>query len=217
MSALKRLKRLINEKGYSYLFKKVLTKIFNIFFEKHKLVLQERDLSQKVNIEPPRLSSTIRVVSKDNLDFYESLKRTMLISGDYENGCIRDRLAKGDLCYIAEENNETMAHIWVSVEDQYIPEVDMIMHIKDGEGYLYNGYVLPEYRGNRLWPAIGSNILSDFQERGFAKMSTTAYTWNIPSIKASMRIGLIEKKYLILYKFLSFFRYHVEKEFSTTQ
>lgn len=104
-------------------------------------------LSSFENIETlknlPKISMDIRLSGIEDLPNLVSLM-------DKEVR-FRSRFQSGDYCFVAEDRGKVVGYMWFSIRDLYYEEqTGYLLKLDSNTVYPYDGYVSPEYRGQRI-------------------------------------------------------------------
>jgi hypothetical protein len=81
---------------------------------------------------------------------------------------VRHALEKGDKCALSEE---------------------LVLHFDPSFAYMYKGFTLPEYRGQRLHAIGMSRALREYTELGCKGMVSYVESNNFPSLRSCYRMG----------------------------
>jgi RimJ/RimL family protein N-acetyltransferase len=87
--------------------------------------------------------------------------------------------------------------------------------LKIGEAIIESSYTFERFRGNRLHPAITTDLLRSCKERGLKRMIAHVSKDNIASIKGTERAGYTQFEEVSKVKFLSYFRWEKQVNLSS--
>ena len=130
--------------------------------------------------------SDVNKMDEENYNFDENGKRY-----------IKGRIKKGDKCVLALYKNKIIGYLCVMYNEMEITQQKHISLQKD-KVYTFKGFVLKEYRGNRVQSAMYAYIVDMLKKEGKHYVISTVYTDNKPSLKTKAknraeykRIGII--------------------------
>jgi GNAT superfamily N-acetyltransferase len=84
-------------------------------------------------------------------------------------------------CYIGRIEGRLVTYGWVTFDKEDIGELGLRIRLKAGEAYTWNCFTLPAYRGQRLYPALLSHIVSELHNQGLHRIWIGTDTDNLPS------------------------------------
>ncbi len=94
---------------------------------------------------------------------------------------ILQRFATGRHCYAARVDGKLAAYGWVTFDEEAIGELGQRFRLKAGEAYIWDCATLPAYRGQLLYPALLSYIVSELRAAGLCRVWIGADTDNLVS------------------------------------
>lgn len=102
---------------------------------------------------------------------------------------VLQRLSMGRQCYIARVAGKIASYGWISFDEEGIGELGLSMHLREGEAYIWNCATLPEYRGQRLYPALLFHMLGELKSAGFQRIWIGTDADNLPSQSGVALVG----------------------------
>ena len=96
-------------------------------------------------------------------------------------GPVLQRFERGSRCYIARVDARIVAYGWISFDEEEIGELGLHMRLNKGEAYIWDCGTLPEYRGQRLYPALLGYMLCELQKAGVQRVWIGTDADNLPS------------------------------------
>jgi len=115
------------------------------------------------------------------------------------------RLSKGDLGFIAIWNGMIIGYLWVSLKrEAYIPEFERAISLKNGEAYLYDTFIFPDFRRKGLNKKLLEEMLHYLKSQNVKKANTYVLTTNKAPQKALRALGFRPVR---LVKFVKIFRF----------
>jgi hypothetical protein len=125
---------------------------------------------------------------------YVKLGRQRLLSyadkPEYElpGAFVSDALEKGDECHAILYGDDLASYGWYSLKPTLIND-ELRLHFNSSYVYMYKGFTLSSYRGQRLH-AIGMTFaLKQYRSMGFKGMVSCVETNNFDSLKSCYRMG----------------------------
>ena len=94
---------------------------------------------------------------------------------------ILQRFATGRHCYASRVDGKLAAYGWVTFDEEAIGELGLRFRLKAGEAYIWDCATLPAYRGQLLYPALLSYIVSELRAAGLCRVWIGADTDNMVS------------------------------------
>ena len=148
-----------------------------------RFIVAERLLDEPFEDIEPGIEAAIRRATADDL---ERLGRVVTES---KLALFRQRFEAGRLCFVALDGEKVAFFGWISLEDEYEPHTQTTIHPGDADVYLYDAHTVPEYRGNRLYPATMTAALQDLKRQGYRKAISIVFESNLAARKAMRRMG----------------------------
>jgi GNAT superfamily N-acetyltransferase len=99
------------------------------------------------------------------------------------------RFATGRHCYAARVDGKLAAYGWVTFDEEAIGELGLRFRLKAGEAYIWDCATLAAYRGQLLYPALLSYIVSDLRTAGLCRLWIGADMDNLVSQKGMALAG----------------------------
>ena len=120
----------------------------------------------------------------------------------------RARLQQGEYCFVCENGGNIIGYLWFCSTSKYIPEIQSTLVLEPCEVYVYNAYVVPDFRGRDIVPRlykVGRSLLAD---RGFKREVIARMKWNqsperVLSNKVSaVAIGDVSVGFFLTFRFV---------------
>jgi ribosomal protein S18 acetylase RimI-like enzyme len=142
----------------------------------------------------PKIKVQIKLATINDIDKFTSLFD--------ENKCARlkQRFTHGRICFVALDGSKLVGQLWVSLDDEYETEGRIRVKVINNEGYLFDVYVIPEYRNNRLGKYLTFTALKYLRDQGYEKAAGLVTDNNIYSLRAFVSQGLVPKKTVFDFK-----------------
>lgn len=91
--------------------------------------------------------------------------------------------------FILKHKKVIIGYIKIGVGPTYISDFDRTLIIAQGNAFIYDTFILPEYRGMNLAVYALNEVVRYLGEQGYRKVYCYIEKWNIPSIKAYEKAG----------------------------
>ena len=102
---------------------------------------------------------------------------------------LRRRLEAGDRCFWAGYGDRMVGAAWVSSGNGWIEYLQGHIPLKPGEGYLYEAYTHPDFRGYGIGPALSGFAYRALREDGFHRILIAVNLENRPARRTFCRNG----------------------------
>src|SRR5262245_49771060 len=149
----------------------------NIFFE--------ADLLQADPMVPSRLPLTIRPARFDEL---AAFARELTIAGTSPAEVLR-RHQQGEQAIFAFTRNQLVHVRWLVLRSLWLPDVGVTLQLAPSEAYAHNEFTFPEFRGQRVSPAVKSFCLQWLRSLGYTREIVHVHAANFPSLAVQKRVG----------------------------
>jgi GNAT superfamily N-acetyltransferase len=144
-----------------------------------KLLLWERHLTNEIPKTETKIPVEIRLAS------IRDFERSPLLKDEAAK-----RLNEGDLGFIAVWNGMVVGYLWASFKRKvYLGEIEREVSFKTGGVYLYDGFVLPNFRRKGLFKKLLEEALQYFKSRNVKKANAGTLTNNKAPQKAFKALG----------------------------
>lgn len=141
------------------------------------------DLNQPISIIKPLINVTFSLVRPESVaEFTDAM-------GAKASAEIIKRFESGRRCYVAKVENKLAAYGWVSFDEEFIGELNLLLKLLPGEAYIWDCATLPTFRRNLLYSALLTYILKDLNTEQWHRVWIGADFDNIPSQRGIARAG----------------------------
>ncbi len=113
----------------------------------------------------------------------------MAAATDRPQHLILERLDPRRRCFAAWHGAEIAAYCWISLQQEYVGEMESILDIQPGEAYIWDCATLPAYRRKGLYTALLAFMLGRLADEGLHRIWIGADLENQPSLRAFERAG----------------------------
>ncbi len=102
---------------------------------------------------------------------------------------VRQRMTAGRRCFAAWYQGDIVAYGWVSQCSEYIGKQERELRLEPDEAYIWDCATLPAFRGQSLYSALLSHMLSVLQAEGLCRVWIGTSASNIASVHGMVRAG----------------------------
>ncbi len=113
------------------------------------------------------------------------------VMGVARSGLVLARLQSGRRCFVTLVGEAIVSYAWVSHDCEGVGELERGVVLPDGAHYVWDCATVPAYRGNRLYTALLSHVLSCLLEEGARRVWIGASRANRPSIRGIVLAGFL--------------------------
>jgi ribosomal protein S18 acetylase RimI-like enzyme len=143
----------------------------------------KRSLDEPIPEKSPKLEVEIRQATISDLP---KLKE---IVDEEKYDRFKRRFQKGKICFIAIYKEKVAAFAWISIDNEFEPNLQVEIKLEEKEAYLFDAYVVPEYRNHRLYPALGDTSLRYLRSQGYKNVLFFVGNSNKYSLKSVRSSG----------------------------
>lgn len=180
--------RIADETG---LLCRVLRKIRHLTFHTTSSIWFSRELYKPMRTAEPQLDVELEFLVEDKAPLIKWLERNHSMfpwmympkeleqAKDHVYTCLR---CKGDI----------IGYIKVGISNTYVHDFEKVLHCKAGTAFVYDTFVLPEYRGKNLALFTLLKTMQHLNESGVETVWCHIEDWNRASLKTFKRAGFAE-------------------------
>ena len=122
------------------------------------------------------------------------------------------RLNNGDLCFIALWEGIIIGYMWTTLKRKvYIPEFEREIAFKDEEGYLYDGFVFPDFRRKGLFKKMVEESLHYLKSQNVKRVKGITVTTNRASERVMRDTGFYAVRLVRFVRIFGFQRFEEHK------
>jgi len=100
---------------------------------------------------------------------------------------IQSRLHKGHLCVILKHGEQVAGYTWVDFDE--INNSDCYYEMQPGDAYLYDAFIVTDYRGRGLAPYMRFNCYQQLRDQGRHTFYSISDYFNKPSIRFKRKLS----------------------------
>jgi ribosomal protein S18 acetylase RimI-like enzyme len=102
---------------------------------------------------------------------------------------LRDRLARGERCFVGRRDGHVVAAAWVARGMITVSQLPCELVLQPGETYLYDSYVNPSVRSRGLASALYAHIGLTLGQEGVSRNLMLVRPTNTANLRAARRAG----------------------------
>lgn len=207
MKFFKKATDVISEEGIATFFRKALKfTAFNLI-RVRKVNIYELSLENSARGILPQVEISFRLAEITDI---ESMDEEHYNYNPQAKEYSVERLMKGDECVLALYHDKIVGYVWVM---KGYMELSRFKHIKipKDKAYIYNNFVLKEFRGKRILNAMDTFVIEKLRKEDKKYLLTTVAQDNKPPVKARDRMGFEKKGEILYIKLLGFIYPYISK------
>ena len=154
------------------------------------------DESAPVNYRPLVPAVFFRVQPESALELAEAMGGDVLPE-------VLKRFETGRRCYAAWINRNLAAYGWVSIDEDFIGELNLRLRLPPREAYIWNCVTLPVFRQKYLYTGLLAHIVGELRKEQFSRVWIGADLDNIPSQRGIARAGFTHVADLVVARVLT--------------
>lgn len=187
-------KRVLKRRGWLFLIKKLLWKVRHAVFATTSSVWLERSLEEPIDVLSPEIDIAISFLVSDKGSLIDWLdEKRDEFPWIYFKKEIEVAKADDHIFVLLLYRETIIGYIKVGKKHVYVHDFDSIISFPWDTAFLYDIFILPEYRGKRLALYAIERTMIYLRERQFKKMWCHIEKWNQASRKTFVRAGFREK------------------------
>lgn len=189
--------KMINEytlNGISGLFKKIWNKIHHFLFYTTYSVWYERDLCKSILHFSPDCTVETDLLQYDKSKIIEWLKENKTnFPWIYFEKEISSAISNDHIYFTVTCQSSIIGYVKIGIGSTYIHDFDKSIEFNKGIAFIYDTFVLPEYRGKKLALYSLNQIAQYLKEKNYTKILCHIEKCNIPSIRTFENAGFSAK------------------------
>lgn len=186
--------RALKRDGVLFLIKKLVRKIKYLTFRTTCSIWFCKSLNEPVDSITAQLDIDIKFLVEDKSRLINWLReRNERFPWMYKSKEIE--LAETDKhIYVSIlHNSDIIGYIKVGINNVYIHDFDKIVFFPKDSAFIYDTFILPEYRGNKIALYALSKTIHFLNKAGFQRLWCHIEKWNIASLKTFQKAGFTPK------------------------
>jgi GNAT superfamily N-acetyltransferase len=197
----RKVRRNFQDYGWWVTAKKSVSQLFKFFFYRRVYKIRAISLVEKPSSE--------RVDVRD-CDFRTLKPNDAWAIGQIEHWAewlqdkLRDRLAAGDLCFVALRDTKVVGFNLVTFGSVFIPLLEMERTFQPGRAWLDHIAVLRDYRRKGVATALCYKVFDELRRRGIHKFYSGSLADNTAYARSAAKAGFVDVADIQLIRILSF-------------
>ena len=166
------------------MFRNTLNKISRYIFSCKTMVFYDYSYDRFIpGYVPPQDGLNVRQLGSEDVSELAEILRLQASKETFFEPAFgvadaRARLQQGEYCFVCENGGNIIGYLWFCATSKYIPEIQSTLVLEPCEVYVYNAYVVPDFRGRDIVPRlykVGRSLLAD---RGIKREVIARMKWN---------------------------------------
>jgi ribosomal protein S18 acetylase RimI-like enzyme len=194
-----KIKTIYHTDGMGLVFQKGIKRILTVSFQRNSAIWFQRNLFEEINIPDSEFPVKVNLLTGDEtLDWIKTLNKEWM----FDIREINLGVNQGHYFGNAKWNNETVGYIKVGFNKVYVLDYEKVIKFPPRLAFIYDTFVLPNYRGKGIASQLISESLCFLKEKGFKGVLCHIPPWNESSISAYTRNGFKEIKEINYFRIL---------------
>lgn len=189
-----KIKETIDNGGYVSLAKKSLRLLHRLaYYSSASSVWFCRDLRELVPDAQPGLDLKFDFLTDDKqalIDWLRSHGRKFTWMHIEKEIALAKR--EGHIFVQISQGNKTAGYIKVGINSTYIHDFDRVVIFPPGAAFIYDTFILPEYRGNKISFYALTKSIQYLRDRNCIKIFCHIESWNAASLRTFRKAGFKE-------------------------
>lgn len=149
-----------------------------------RMLLIEYPLDQPAATPPPASAGTaIGQLTANEIDDYLAFRP------DAEAADVRDRLERGEICFVARHDGRIVSAAWAVSGSAWIGYLGTTMPVEPHEAYLYDSFTLPAFRGQSLPVVRAAYHTRYFRGAGYRRLLAVVVPENRRGVRHAEKVG----------------------------
>ncbi len=188
-----KIRETVNNGGYVSLAKKSLKMLHRLAYYSTSSVWFCRDLREPVPDAQPGLDLKVDFLTDDKkalIDWLKIHNRKFTWMHIEKELVLADR--EGHVFVKISHGNKTAGYIKVGVNSTYIHDFDRVVIFPPETAFIYDTFILPEYRGNNISFYAVTKTMHFLKDRNYRKLLCHIESWNGASLRVFRKAGFKE-------------------------
>lgn len=200
-STIKKIIEIYREQGLEMLTKRSLKKIAYTFFETNSAFWLERDLSVPLSQVSSRIPVDIDLTSNEETISWIRINGEPWMNNELE---IKTGIEENHYFPSIKYEGKIIGYAKVGFGKVYIHDFRKMTNFPNKVAFIYDTYILPEYRGMNLAPLFVNKIMQFLKDEGNEKLRCHIPAWNTASFRAYSKVGFKKKRFIRFFRILCF-------------
>ncbi len=173
----RRIHRIARDEGVRGVARRIVGRFYG------RIYLLDRSLADPIAPSTVRIPIVIEMMREEDLLEYADYRR------GHNAEAARQFLADGHCAFVARCQGKLVGSLWAAVKPVLVGEIMSMLLIEPGEVYLFDGFTLPEFRGQGIAPALSAFMLRHYASLGFRRAIRAAVPSNAAALRAHAKSG----------------------------
>lgn len=200
--------RTITEEGFYEFIIKFLRNFLYQFFRIAEEIIFELNLENFPDEFQPRMELSFQFASETDL---HAIQNEIYGYNHISTKKAMERFHKGDKCLLALHQHTIVGYVWI-MKSCMERSSSQYIHLADHRVYLYNGFVLEEFRGKRVLNSMDCFLIHKFKKEHKRSLVTVVPRDNTSSIRARERMGFKRVGHITVIGILGYEYGHIPKK-----
>jgi hypothetical protein len=196
-----RLVRYYKRTGLRQVIKRIIEKLYLALFKRDNIVFyydltlfDEHKMQNPPNVTIESKTSETQIGKEDLYSLFEHIGEEIILKQ------LKDRFLKAAVLWMIKVDGKLAGYVWSIGSSKLLGPYYFPLCEKDV--FLFDGSVLPQYRGKNIYPLLLANVLHGVKQTCFIRAICDATEWNISVQKSFSKVGMkrlgIVKKFRFL-------------------
>ncbi len=155
-----------------------------------------KDLNSDLKASDPKIKLNLNIIEEKNLSVFRDIVEEEKLR------VFDERFKKGGTVFIAIIGDTVVCYVWISFKGEYEPISGLEVMLSEGIGYIYDTFVLPEFRGRGIHSAVVFQVLEYLKQKKYTGALVIVKRTNIPSVLTFKKFSFKEKQAFLITKIL---------------
>jgi len=111
-------------------------------------------------------------------------------------------------------NQRIIGYCRVGIHRVYISDYRRVFELKQGSAFIYDSYVVADFRNQGVITFLKIKIMEELRRRGFKKIRNHVPPWNTASLKVSDKLGFKKTAHVRHIRILGFLTFCLRKKYA---
>lgn len=185
--------------GSKIFLKRLIKRFFSPIVDVETYILAKANINLSKAVPKPKLKINVLLLKKDEIERMDILP--------HKKKLFYERLKSEDkICLTARYKGEIIYYCWISQKKMQVGNKKYEVELKNHEGFLFDAFCFPQWRGNRLHVYMSQQRLRYLYDHGKRIALVSYLKDNHVVAKIQESIGFIPEKeirYILIFKLIN--------------
>lgn len=183
-----RLRSLMSRKGLACALRIASARLWTYVFRVQKAIVFGRCLNDQIPDYVPSAPLRLREMKVEDLDRFREAESLLP-----ERRIMRfaERLKAGQIGIIGFVDGQVACYGWLSLQNEIDDSMGVKLCLQNGEGYLYDGFILPAFRGRGMFTFLQVWRLNYLKQRNCRIAYLIVDSDNLAAQRSDQKVGFI--------------------------